>query len=149
MCRSKDHGGRRCAGHRTPSTAPGLSASATVVSDATPAAAGRAHEPGTGPDWANAKGPEGMKPAGPATTAMRPWESIGGRQVPTDREYLAHLDATIAANAGTGEWANAINDAAQLRKRAAAGHHDGSLPELGDYRPVYFVPAPPATGSTR
>lgn len=91
-------------------------------------------EPGTGPDWINAKVPAGMRPVGPRSTQVRAWDSIAGDDVPTDAEVLAHLDAQPDDPAARAE-------AAELRRRAAAGYHDGSLPQLGAFRPVYIVPA--------
>lgn len=94
-----------------------------------------APEPGTGPHWAEAEGPG--KPYPPKTTEVRAWKEIRGNQTPTDREHLLHLLCSDAEE-GTARWANDQNEAQRLRSRAAAGFHDGSLPELGHFRPVYF-----------
>jgi hypothetical protein len=94
-------------------------------------------EPGTGEDWRNALAPAGMRPVGPRTTDVRPWAEIPGNDVPTDAERLAWLEDQAAGEL-TAESARAQAEAAELRRLAAAGYHDGSLPELGAYRPVYF-----------
>ncbi len=96
------------------------------------------HEPGTGPDWANAKAPQGTRPAPPRTPNIRPWHTIRGRDVPTDAETLTWLE-TLTTGEPTAETAQARIQAAHIRARAAAGYHDGSLPHLGHYRPVYFI----------
>jgi hypothetical protein len=93
-------------------------------------------EPGTGTDWAAAEGPGSPLPPAPIT--MRPWDSLKGNDVPTDREKLAHYEEVAAKEGHDGEWANALNEVAAIRNRAANGYHDGSLPELGHFRPVYF-----------
>lgn len=100
------------------------------------------HEPGTGPDWASARmGDSDLVPVPPATTVTREWDKIPRRGVATDREQLAWLEDQATKHSGTGQGASAEIGLAQLRQRAAAGYHDGSLPELGHYHPVYFVPA--------
>lgn len=82
--------------------------------------------------------PEGMRPVGPRTTVVRQWEDIPENDVPTDAELLAWFDRKGAA--GELDSDRARQSARDIRRRAAAGYHDGSLPDLGEYQPVYFVP---------
>ena len=86
---------------------------------------------------AGAGGPvERLRPVPPRTTVVRNWHDIPGDDVPTDREYLTWLEG----RAHDGD-ADAAAKAAELRARAGRGFHDGSLPELGEFRPVFYVPA--------